>query len=341
MASRYEDYMTAPVALRRCYQCGNPEDEQLKLRKCAGCASVLYCSKECQKRNWMYHKPTCRIDGQHGPMFIEHNSQAKMFGFRDVDEFLAALRDFVAAHEWTFQSYVKAFVALGGGAEHMNTPPKVLLIMLTCLCARGSSLDPARTFGFARAEWQTVEEYKRTPDGASDWQNSARLRELSQEQRDDPRFAGALPVMFVVENVTVTVRYGIIWTQYHPRPGLLDGLWTREDIRKTVLRDVLVLCTSSIRLGLALRCARGQDSLAALPGRFVRDANRRWKWEPLLTDWDQYLEGPRGIEEVDTLLGNSFELGLLERITPAAPTRKLCCRSASRANSIAHALRGY
>lgn len=214
------------------------------------------------------YRPTCRIDGQHGPIFDEHNTQAKMFGFRDVDEFLAALRDFVAAHEWTFQSYVKAFVALSGGAEHMNTPPKVLLIMLNCLCARGSSLDPARTFGFARAEWQTVEEYKRTPDGASDWQNSARLRETSQEQRDDPRFAGALPVMFIVENVTVTVQYGIIWTQYHPRPDFLDGLWTWEEIRKTVLRT----CSSSAPAASALgsRCGVPEDRT---PSQRCRDAS--------------------------------------------------------------------
>ncbi len=30
------------------------------LKKCAGCAMVQYCSKECQKRDWKYHKLTCK-----------------------------------------------------------------------------------------------------------------------------------------------------------------------------------------------------------------------------------------------------------------------------------------
>ncbi|KAG2089324.1 uncharacterized protein F5147DRAFT_658430 [Suillus discolor] len=43
----------------QCTQCGT---EMKKLLKCAKCKSVWYCSKECQKKNWSTHKPTCHAD---------------------------------------------------------------------------------------------------------------------------------------------------------------------------------------------------------------------------------------------------------------------------------------
>lgn len=44
--------------------CHNPECGETKftrnLKKCAGCKSVLYCSKECQKTDWTAHKLSCK-----------------------------------------------------------------------------------------------------------------------------------------------------------------------------------------------------------------------------------------------------------------------------------------
>lgn len=42
-----------------CTQCRMRLDKPLK---CAKCKSVWYCSKECQKKNWSKHKPTCHED---------------------------------------------------------------------------------------------------------------------------------------------------------------------------------------------------------------------------------------------------------------------------------------
>ncbi|KAG2058377.1 hypothetical protein BDR06DRAFT_115928 [Suillus hirtellus] len=45
-----------------CVQCTQCGIKMKKLLKCAKCKSVWYCSKECQKKNWSTHKPTCHAD---------------------------------------------------------------------------------------------------------------------------------------------------------------------------------------------------------------------------------------------------------------------------------------
>ncbi len=120
-----------------------------------------------------------------------------------------------------------------------------------------------------------------------------------------PRYAGDLHVLFAVERISTW--QGVLYTQYYPDPraaAFSKSLLVTVEVCNAMLADVLVLCAVSIQLGLALRCAEGQRSVAALPGRFVRSDLNRWRWEPLFTDWDQYLAGPRGIQEVDSLLGN-------------------------------------
>lgn len=42
-----------------CSQCGNCGNE-LKLFRCSRCKSRVYCSRECQKKNWKYHKSSCK-----------------------------------------------------------------------------------------------------------------------------------------------------------------------------------------------------------------------------------------------------------------------------------------
>lgn len=45
---------------RACNTCGVLETHGLKLKACAGCASSMYCSRECQKLDWKSHKSMCQ-----------------------------------------------------------------------------------------------------------------------------------------------------------------------------------------------------------------------------------------------------------------------------------------
>ncbi len=233
------------------------------------------------------------------PERILKNVEVSLYGFRTADEFSQALRDFIEAHTWAFQSYAKARIFIEGGTDYIHTPPKLMEVQLRCLCTPGGARNPARTFSFLGHQWRTVAEYTSKPVGARNWARSAAMREAAHQYNSgDPRFAGMLPVLFAVEDISSWQTS--LYPQYRPYyASPQEGL--SEVTFKSLMVDVLALCSSSIEHGLALRCADGQESIAALPGRFVR-SNKLWKWEPLFTDWDRYLAGPRGIEGVDALL---------------------------------------
>jgi len=44
---------------RVCWNCEVDQDEEIKLKKCAGCKRARYCSKECQEKDWSEHKLLC------------------------------------------------------------------------------------------------------------------------------------------------------------------------------------------------------------------------------------------------------------------------------------------
>lgn len=219
-----------------------------------------------------------------------------------MGKFSQVLRDFIEAHSWAFRHYVKAQALLAGDLDHANGPTKLLEIRLRSLTTRGSALNPAHAFELVASRWLTVAEHTSDPDCARIWRENARMREDAYNcYRRAPRFAGLLPVLWTVEHMatwTVQVR-----AYFSPHPGILQNFF--EEQRNAIFIAAHTLCSSSINLGSALRCADGPGHIAALPGRYVR-SNKRWLWEPLLTDWDQYLAGPRGIKEVDALLEMYF-----------------------------------
>lgn len=45
-----------PTDLRRCSWCGEAEKPSQKMKKCAACEYVIYCSKLCQRSAWDDHK---------------------------------------------------------------------------------------------------------------------------------------------------------------------------------------------------------------------------------------------------------------------------------------------
>jgi hypothetical protein len=68
----------------RCHQTQEQLDEPMK--RCTGCRSVLYCSRDCQKLAWKTHKSACRAV-QAGEAPPEHNNRTTMsMNFNDFSK---------------------------------------------------------------------------------------------------------------------------------------------------------------------------------------------------------------------------------------------------------------
>ena len=50
---------TAKVSGVRCKKCGKEEAGEVKLFRCSGCKTAVYCSEACQKSDWKAHKVWC------------------------------------------------------------------------------------------------------------------------------------------------------------------------------------------------------------------------------------------------------------------------------------------
>lgn len=45
---------------RVCAGCGKWDTDGAKLSRCARCATVMYCSRECQAKDWKEHRKVCK-----------------------------------------------------------------------------------------------------------------------------------------------------------------------------------------------------------------------------------------------------------------------------------------
>ncbi|KDQ60355.1 hypothetical protein JAAARDRAFT_32750 [Jaapia argillacea MUCL 33604] len=57
------DLVILPDLHCRAFGCTNSE----KLKKCARCKNTYYCSTECQRKHWPFHKPQCNITTDYQP----------------------------------------------------------------------------------------------------------------------------------------------------------------------------------------------------------------------------------------------------------------------------------
>ncbi|KAK4099165.1 hypothetical protein N658DRAFT_174868 [Parathielavia hyrcaniae] len=54
------------VVVSKCRNCGKPGSEEVRLKKCSRCLEAVYCSAECQKKDWKKHRMECEESEVHG-----------------------------------------------------------------------------------------------------------------------------------------------------------------------------------------------------------------------------------------------------------------------------------
>ncbi|KAI0700499.1 hypothetical protein C8T65DRAFT_657552 [Cerioporus squamosus] len=148
-------------SLRHCNSCFKRETTGVKLRKCGGCAKVVYCSLECQKAEWPRHKPTC-MGGT-----AEDAATVARYGYASVSAFARDLQDFLDANTWAFRMLITVQRQLQLDANPgvpFSELPKLLRFRLRCQTTRSDThkhRNPATRFALLSYTFDDVDAYAR------------------------------------------------------------------------------------------------------------------------------------------------------------------------------------
>ncbi|RPD59232.1 hypothetical protein L226DRAFT_572222 [Lentinus tigrinus ALCF2SS1-7] len=286
---------SSPTSLRRCHGCGRTQDEEIRLQKCAGCHSVLYCSKACQKEKWEMHRLFCRNDANPKP---GRNQQLQEIGFESVSAFTKALGRWFNAHKSALQTCADVVVAEAGGIEASRNPQKMVGFSLEPRVSKNlpPTRNPSRMFQLRGRCLISLEEHlSQTPGHRRDWECCAPVRAAMDEQfARNPLYTGLLPILISVIGVHMTqITY---LPQMRSDPTLLRGAVIVAPPRHIIFQDAVRLAVCSINENFPLRIVEHDPLAIAIPGRFMHD-NGSWTWKELFPDWSHYRRGRhRGID---------------------------------------------
>ena len=57
-----EETLNSPITpMNKCLFCEDKPDEGKKLLRCSSCKAVRYCNRDCQSKDWKFHKKGCAL----------------------------------------------------------------------------------------------------------------------------------------------------------------------------------------------------------------------------------------------------------------------------------------
>ncbi|CDO68901.1 hypothetical protein BN946_scf185000.g44 [Trametes cinnabarina] len=283
------------TTLRHCKWCGKTERPSQKLKKCAACGYVLYCSKQCQRDGWLEHKEACRYMRESAERASPHyDVEVRPYGFTSAVAFSKALSDWTEAHSLALQLCSQAYVLQLGGVNFVKVPCKYMLVSrLVCRTKpeqRTTERNPATTFVIRSQALTEIEEWTRaSPLNAQFWDGTAGEREqvaVRVKEQYGNAYACLMPMLFNCDGVSMSTSLNLPVLHIRKRFPL-------DSASMDMLKDVITLCIRSIDQGFPLRCPDGSPSPIPVPGHFSRRGGK-WVWEPFFADWDDY--SPTSVE---------------------------------------------
>ncbi|KAL1947358.1 hypothetical protein VTO73DRAFT_14319 [Trametes versicolor] len=292
----------------RCDGCRLTESElKVKLKRCAGCSATMYCSRECQKQDWLSsHKAVCRAEWLRAPpppVVVDPGAtDASVVNDSDLgipSESVAALDTALLAwlqtHHYGFMVLATATVYLNGGyALHFSPDaPRAITISvksmpkaLTSMPVGPSSDNPGKGFHILSSSsvpnTTLLEEYG--PGFNWDEAQSAcqDMEGKIQDVLGDTFRIHALPGIFHIKNSPVMRIRPIMATELPGRSGTLDAE------TRAMLEDVRTFCMGLMLAGFVLHMPSAEHGGSPLPrvGSLVRRKKKQWEWEPVpVWDW--------------------------------------------------------
>ncbi|TFK88280.1 hypothetical protein K466DRAFT_77323 [Polyporus arcularius HHB13444] len=251
-------------SLRRCNRCFSPQTAGVRLRRCGGCSTVVYCSLECQKVQWPLHKPLCRAET------TEDAAKVACYGYASLGAFSRDLDDFMDAHEWAFRMLITMERQLQRD-RNPDVPfselPMLLRFSLRCQTTRSDThqlRNPAMLFALVSQTFEDLDAFARK--NKNTYAQTASTRESAHRNfvREFPHYTGQI---FAVEHRVPGTNHASM--HFYPiETPLAPALGTPQQ-RRPISEDMVDFCKRSINDGFPMGM-NVSGGFLAYPGTFVR-----------------------------------------------------------------------
>ncbi|RDX52824.1 hypothetical protein OH76DRAFT_126974 [Lentinus brumalis] len=238
----------------------------LTLKRCGGCATMLYCSKACQKAAWGSHKSLCR---QLHPNVLQNPSPVNVANIA---------RKWVNIHHQSFKALLDCTVYLSGGVTHAFSAPRGIVCLISMRPDwDGNPAAPFHLLSFAllhkdessvlNGQWDSL------MDGCREY---ARGQRFGNRSGPTPVLAGIIPIVWCMteDNDFVVNTFFPIYHTHVADDGALNAR------TRIALTGVVHHCRNCLDRGLVYEERPGGPGgcMLKLPG-WYRQKGRKWKWE--------------------------------------------------------------
>ncbi|RDX52808.1 hypothetical protein OH76DRAFT_127086 [Lentinus brumalis] len=266
--------LAGPGQVPCCDQCKRQGSTET-LKRCGGCSTMLYCSKECQKAAWTSHKTLCRRPrGNANPSPI---NVAKMVG------------DWILVHTETFEALLNTTVYLGGGVAHALSEPRGIVCRLNM--RNDWNGNPAAPFHLVSFLLEHRDEAEILGDQWDGLMESRKKAEGPFKVAETPEIAGIIPIVFSIRDNGSNFVVNNYFPVNHTR--LADD--TALDPRTRVaLFGLNVHCKRCLDGGLVYHTVKkpGGDGMGMDLGRYGKKGKKgkKWKWEMRTPGDPEFME---------------------------------------------------
>ncbi|KAJ6588802.1 hypothetical protein B0H19DRAFT_1101206 [Mycena capillaripes] len=113
------------LVYRTCAVCYKSETKKVKFPRCGACKKPAYCTKECQRKDWMDHKKTCHLQAQNRESRPERGTE---------------VRDMLSDIKTWFSKHTQLMIYAGTHAMQLHNPANVSVLKTHMLVIQ---LEPA------------------------------------------------------------------------------------------------------------------------------------------------------------------------------------------------------
>ncbi|RPD59238.1 hypothetical protein L226DRAFT_102722 [Lentinus tigrinus ALCF2SS1-7] len=241
-----------------CHHCGRPGTEET-LKRCGGCSTILYCSRECQKAEWKSHKTLCRPRSPSGPSPINIGK---------------ILLEWLDIHIDSFKAAVNCTVYLSGGLAHALSEPRGIM----CYYKMREEWDgnPAAPVHIVSFDFLHKDEAKPLRDNWDSLMDCCKAWAEREENAHRPAVAGVIPVIFCSQD---GVRFLNAIPVFHSRLADDTALDGRTRLALFSVAAFSRICLEKGVVFKEWKPAQGHPGKNIHRAGYYYRRGKKWKWE--------------------------------------------------------------